>query len=221
MCVLCPLPHPHPAASPAPVAFLDSRNFPLQTRLGWNFNYAQEWRPPRIPRSTPPAPTPSHIHPHPFPCCATIMTATPTKYARQLLCHSIRLRRTPHPPTSPRGASLPLWLYKLSPCAGCASHANQISVGLIKNRSRDLQASQHCAQLSSDESSQSHNKLQPHSTFVCSEFNFVLSCCRHVWLLHVVWRCGAATAAARMCVCVCVCWGGCARVGSKPLWHNC
>lgn len=123
----------------------------------------------------------------------------------------------PHPP--PRGASLPLWLYKLSPCAGCASHANQISVGLIKNRSRDFQASQHCAQLSSDESSQSHNKLQPHSTFVCSEFNFVLSCCRRVWLLHVVWRCGAATAAARMCVCVC--WGGCARVGSKPLWHNC
>lgn len=112
--------------------------------------------------------------------------ATPTKYARQLLCHSIRLRRTPHSRSSLRGASLPLWLYKLSPCAGCASHANQISVGLIKNRSRDLQASLYCAQLGSDESSQSHNKLQPHSTFVCSEFNFVLSCCRHVWLLHVV-----------------------------------
>lgn len=33
--------------------FGNSRNFPLQTRLGWNFNYAQEWRyrtvPPRRP----------------------------------------------------------------------------------------------------------------------------------------------------------------------------
>lgn len=116
--------------------------------------------------------------------------ATPTKYARQLLCHSIRLRRTPHSPTSPRGASLPLWLYKLSPCAGCASHANQISVGLIKNRSRDLQASQYCAQLSSVQLRRVQPKSQQIAAAldfcVCSEFNFVLSCCRHVWLLHVV-----------------------------------
>lgn len=90
--------------------------------------------------------------------------ATPTKYARQLLCHSIRLRRTP----SPRGASLPLWLYKLSPCAGCASHANQISVGLIKNRSRDLQASQHCAQLSSVQL----QRVQPKSQQIAAALDF-------------------------------------------------
>lgn len=140
--------------------------------------------------------------------------ATPTKYARQLLCHSIRLRRTPHSPSSPRGASLPLWLYKLSPCAGCASHANQISVGLIKNRSRDLQASLYCAQLSSAPTSPAKVTTNCSRTRLLCVQNLILSSL----VAGMFGCCMLSDAVARQQLLrVCVCWGGCARVGSKPL----
>lgn len=113
---------------------------------------------------------------------------------------------SPHPP--PRGASLPLWLYKLSPCAGCASHANQISVGLIKNRSRDLQASQHCAQLSSALTSPAKVTTNCSRTRLLCVQNLILSslvagmfgCCM---LSDAV----ARQQLLRVCVCVCVCAG--------------
>lgn len=197
MCVACPLPIATSASGSCFVSgsggLFGRAQFPVTNAFRLEFQLCTGMTStthPQVDPTCPSAPT------HTLSChnYDGAQIATPTKYARQLLRHSIRLRSTP------RAVSLPLWLYKLSPCAGCASHANQISVGLIKNRSRDLQASQYWAQLSSAPTSPTKVTTNCSRTRLLYVQNLILSsCCRHVWLLHVVWRCGTATAAA--CVC--------------------